>query len=83
MSSLQQMDKQSEDKVMITGPNKKKYRDVDSYIQDLVRIAYNLGLDKGAAKARTYDYNDDYDNANAECDKDNAKFIETFGYELE
>jgi outer membrane murein-binding lipoprotein Lpp len=77
------MDKQSEDKVMITGPNKKKYRDIDSYIQDLVRIAYNLGLDKGAAKAYAYAYNDDYDNANAECDKDNAKFTETFGYELE
>lgn len=68
---------------MITGPNNKRYRDVDSYIQDLIRIAYSLGFDKGAAKERPYDYNDDYDIANAECDKENAKFIQTFGYELE
>lgn len=67
---------------MITGPNNKRYRDVDSYIQDLIRIAYSLGIDRGVALSHR---EEDYDNglANAECDKENAKFTETFGYELE
>lgn len=68
---------------MITGPNNKRYRDVDSYIQDLIRIAYNLGLDKGQAQHYPFADSDDCYIANAECDKENAKFIKTFGYELE